>query len=137
LKLAIYFNRDGIGCREVVEKMCQAQSLCSSHSYEVLDINNGAMGYVRTSDQFSSIPHFHQGPQGNILAVSGVPLDMHGSLKQTLLSIVSQDYQRAAKSLSALDGAFAGAFWDNVHHKLVIVTDFLGSQPLYKFTYNE
>jgi hypothetical protein len=103
----------------------------------VLDINNGAMGYIRTSDQFSSIPHFHQSPQGNILAISGVPLDMHGSLKQTLLSIASQDYQKAAKSLSALDGAFAAAFWDNVHHKLVIVMDFLGSQPLYKFTGNK
>ena len=137
MKLAIYFNGNGIGCREVVEKMCRAQSLYSSHSYQVLDLNNGAMGYIRTSDQFSSIPHFHQSPQGNILAISGVPLDMHGSLKQTLLSVASQDYQKAAKSLSALDGVFAAAFWDNVHHKLVIVTDFLGSQPLYKFADNE
>jgi hypothetical protein len=137
LKLAIYFNRNGIGCREVVEKMCRAQSLYSSHSYRVLDLNNGAIGYVQTSDQLSSIPHFHQSPQGSILAISGVPLDMRGSLKQTLLSVVSQDYQKAGKSLSALDGAFAAAFWDNVHCKLVIVTDFLGSQPLYKFADNE
>ncbi len=113
--------------------MCRAQSLHPSHSYQVLDLNNGAIGYIRTSDQFSSIPHFLQSPQGNILAISGVPLDMHGSLSQTLLSIVSQDYQEAGKSLSGLDGAFAAVFWDNVHHKLVIVTDFLGSQPLYKF----
>lgn len=137
MKLAIYFNRNGIGCREVVEKMCRAQSLQPSHSYQVLDLNNGAMGYIRTSDQFSSIPHFHRSAQGNILAISGVPLDMHGSLRQTLLSIASQDYQKAGKSLSGLDGAFTAAFWDNVHRKLVIVTDFLGSQPLYKFTDNE
>ena len=133
MKLAVYFNRNGIGCREVVEKMCRAQSLHSSHSYEVLDVNNGAIGYVRTSDQFSSIPHFHQSPEGNILAISGVPLDMHGSLRRSLPSIASQDYQKAAKSLSDLDGAFAAVFWDNVQRKLVIVTDFLGSQPLYKF----
>ncbi|MCJ7786149.1 MAG: hypothetical protein MUP41_19640, partial [Desulfobacterales bacterium] len=76
MKLAIYFNRNGIGCREVVEKMCRAQSLYSSHSYRVLDLNNGAMGYVQTSDQLSSIPHFQQSSQGNLLAISGVPLDM-------------------------------------------------------------
>lgn len=137
MKLAVYFNRDGTGCREVVEKMCRAQSLYSSHSYQVFDLKKGAMGYVRTSDQFSSIPHFHQSPEGNILALSGVPLDMRSSLMRTLLSITSQDYQKAAKSLSGLDGAFAAVFWDNVHHKLVIVTDFLGSQPLYKFTNNQ
>jgi hypothetical protein len=137
LKLAAYFNRCGIGCREVVEKMCRSQRLCSSHSYRVFDLNNGAMGYIQTSDQLSSIPHFHQSPQGNILAISGVPLDMQHSLRQTLPSIASQDYQKAAKSLSALDGAFAAAFWDGVHHKFVVVTDFLGSQPLYRFTDKE
>jgi hypothetical protein len=133
VKLAIYFNRDGLGCRKVVEKMCRAQSLHPSHSYQMLDLKNGALGYIRTSDQFSSIPHFLQSSQGNILAISGVPLDMRDSLNQTLLSIVSRDYQEAGKSLSGLDGAFAAVFWDNVHQKLVIVTDFLGSQPLYKF----
>lgn len=137
MKLAVYFNRNGIGCHEVVEKMCRAQSLCSNHSYRIVDLTNGAMGYIQTSDVLSSIPHFHQSPQGNILAVSGVPLDMRNPLRQTLPSIASQDYQEAAKSLSALDGAYAAAFWDCIHHKFVIVTDFLGSQPLYRFTDNE
>jgi hypothetical protein len=98
---------------------------------------NGALGYIRTSDQLSSVPHFHQSPQGNIVAISGVPLDMHNSLRQTLPSIASQDYQKAAETLSALDGAYAAAFWDRIHEKFVIVTDFMGSQPLYRFTDDE
>jgi hypothetical protein len=53
------------------------------------------------------------------------------ALEQTLQTIIAEDYRAAARSLSSLDGAFVAVFWDNQHQKLVVVTDFLGMQPLY------
>lgn len=137
MKLAVYLTNNGKGAGEIVEKMCRAQRLKENHSYQIINLEYGAIGYVKTSDQFSAVPHVLQSSNGNLLAISGVPHDMNGSLKQTLLSIVEQDYQHASRSLSDLDGAFAAVFWDNAHRKLVIVTDFLGNQPLYKVADNQ
>jgi hypothetical protein len=111
--------------------MAQAQVLYESQAYQIFEVRHGAMAHITTSECFSAVPLLRHDPQGNVLMISGVPIDLHGSLEQTLQTIIAADYRTAARSLSALDGAFAAVFWDNQHRRLVVVTDFLGMQPLY------
>lgn len=131
MKIAACFNQDGAGCLEIVQKMLQALALRDFHQPRAFPVKNGAVGYVATSDQFSSIPLFRQSPSGNLLMVSGVPIDLHSPLDQTLHMISGQDFLSASQSLALLDGAFAALFWDGLQQKLAVVTDFLGMQPLY------
>jgi asparagine synthase (glutamine-hydrolysing) len=63
--------------------------------------------------------------------ISGVPINLRGSLEKTLHTLVGQDCDLASRALAELDGAFAALFWDNSQQKMAIITDFLGMQPLY------
>jgi hypothetical protein len=60
----------------------------------------------------------------SILLFTGVPIGGPDVRQIT-------DYTSAARLLREYEGAFAALFWDAVKRKLVIVTDFLGLQPLY------
>ena len=131
MKLAACFKQDKIGCLEVVERMLRAQCLRDSHEPHAFATKDGAIGYVATSERFSSVPLFRQSPGGNLLMISGVPINLRGSLERTLHTLVGQDCDLTSKALAELDGAFAALFWDNSQQKLAVITDFLGMQPLY------
>lgn len=134
MKLAICFDQKRSDCTEIVRHMIQAQTLLDFHkSSEILALPNGAVGCVHTSDQFSNIALFRETHSGNRLMISGVPICRDRSLDEKLQNVVEGDYQTAAQSLPDLDGAFAAAFWDNKNQRLLVVTDFLGMQPLYIF----
>jgi hypothetical protein len=111
--------------------MLQAQTLRSDHIPHVFDLGIGAVGYLTTSDRFSAVPLARCTPEGNLLFLSGVPIDPRGNLADTLATVAKADYRTAARLLPTLDGAYAAVFWDQRHQKLVVVTDFLGLQPLY------
>jgi hypothetical protein len=131
LKIAVCFTRDRSKCLATVKRMAQAQTLYESQTYQILQVRHGAIAHITAAERFSAVQLFRQDPQGNLLMISGVPIDMHGAIEQTLRTVSTGDYRAAILALPALDGAFAAVFWDNQHQKLVVVTDFLGMQPLY------
>ncbi|MCD6569667.1 MAG: hypothetical protein J7L53_03085 [Deltaproteobacteria bacterium] len=137
MKLAICFDQKRSDCIEIARHMIQAQTLLDFHeSSEILALPSGAVGCVHTSDQFSNIDLFRETHSGNWLMISGVPICRDRSLDEKLQNVVEGDYQTAAQFLPDLDGAFAAAFWDNKNQRLLVVTDFLGMQPLYIFRRN-
>jgi hypothetical protein len=92
---------------------------------------SGALGSVVVSDRFSAIPSSWEAPSGNRLLVSGVPIDVSGSVAERLRQAVSAPLPEAIRLLQGLDGVFAAILWHVVERKLVVVTDMLGVQPLY------
>lgn len=98
----------------------------------VHSVPRGALGFAPGGERFSTIPLVRHGSGGNLLLVSGVPADLAGPLDARLRRVVEGDHRSAARELADLDGAFAAVFWDAPARKLVVVTDFLGVQPLYE-----
>ncbi|MCI0546700.1 MAG: hypothetical protein L0027_05400 [Candidatus Rokubacteria bacterium] len=137
MKLALRFSPGGLSRAATARAMLEAQALEPGPPPTVIELPGGAMGYLPTSDRCSRIPLARRSREGNILVVSGVPVDLHGSLDPTLAAIVEQDPVAAGRALSALDGAFAAAFWHERERKLVVVADFLGMQPLYELRASE
>jgi hypothetical protein len=101
------------------------------HETEVFPVEGAAISLVTTSERFSAIKMMHTGVNGNLLFISGVPLDLHSSLNERFNKIVNGGYKNAAKELTRLDGAFAAIFWDAIEKRMTVVTDALGLQPLY------
>jgi hypothetical protein len=132
VKLAISFDNRRNDHHSIVEKMCRAQCLHESHSWRIFDLPHGAVGCITTSDRFAAVPLLYTAASGNILAVSGLPLEKGGSISARLQQISAMACADAARALAQLDGSFAAFFWDNAEKKLAIVTDFLGNQPLYE-----
>jgi hypothetical protein len=79
MKVAVCFMPDRSKCLATIERMAQAQTLYVSQSYQIFEVCHGAIAYITASERFSAVPLCRQGPQANILMISGVPLDMHGS----------------------------------------------------------
>jgi len=131
MKIAACLASDEGLARTAVQRMLAAQRLRPAHSPHVVDIASGALGWLTTFDRATTIPMARTGTNGNVLLVSGVPVDLGGDLDRRLTRVAEGDYREAAQSLSELDGAFAIVFWDAANRKLVVVTDFLGMQPLY------
>jgi hypothetical protein len=96
----------------------------------VADVS-GALGSVIVSDRFSSVPSSWEAPSGNRLLVSGVPIDVSGSVAERLRQAVSAPLPEAIRLLQGLDGVFAAMLWHAVERKLVVITDMLGVQPMY------
>lgn len=61
--------------------------------------------------------------------ISGLPISTAAPIERCLREILSCD--RPEERLAELDGAFAALFWDGRRRRLIVVTDFLGLQPLY------
>ena len=131
MKIAACFSAKSTDCQAVVEKMTRAMQLSEGQKCGSFTVPGGAIGYVTSSERFSSIPLLREAENGNVLMISGVPIDLHGLLDSRLQEILTSDFIKAQKSLHSLDGAFAALFWDSQNQKLVIVTDCLGIQPLY------
>ena len=132
MKLAICLGQ-GTSAAAIVKRMLSAQTLRPSQTSSIFEIPGGALGYLSGSEGFSSVPLFQRSANGNLLFVSGVPIRTDGSLTAQLDSACDGDYHGAIRHLTVLDGAFAAVFWDAGNERLVIVSDFLGFQPLYIF----
>ena len=131
MKIAAVFGCVGpCSPKEYVERMCKAMLVCDWHTYEVFEVEGGAIGIVRTSERFGSIPMFLRGENGNLLAISGVPTKK-GQLKDFLDQIVEMDAEQAYQALTEMDGAYAAIFWDAKGERALFVPDFMGFQPVY------
>jgi hypothetical protein len=71
------------------------------------------------------------GPTGRQVWISGLPITPGRSLRAALAALAGGELSATVEALTAFDGAFAAFVWDPQLHKLVVVTDFLGVQPLY------
>lgn len=131
MKIAACFSPSAVDCQSAVEKMVGSMRLAEGQVTGCFKVPGGAIGHVIGTERYSSISLLRKAPNGNILMVSGVPIDLHDSLDSKLEEIVAGDYHDATRHLPSLDGAFAALFWDAINEKLVIVTDCLGIQPLY------
>jgi len=133
MKIAACFADKGVSCDAIARKMVAAQTHCAFHRDYMESVPGGYVGCVSTSDQFSDIPLYRKSENRNWLMVSGCPIDLNLDLEQRLASVLTMDYHAAGRSLSELDGAFTACFWDDANRKFVVVTDFLGMQPLYMY----
>lgn len=131
MKIAACFAEESVDCHDSVKKMVQAQRLYPDQHDKSFAVSGGALGYVSTGDRFSSISLERQSLEGNLLMISGVPIDMDGELDRKLAKLVEGDYLEAIEILKKLDGAYVAVFWDEQNKKLAVVTDVLGLQPLY------
>ena len=118
-------------CAEVVEKMACAQRLWGHQEQQVFPLSAGALACVTRDNGASAIPRVHRSNQGNLLLISGTPLDLQGTLARRLEAAVAGGLREAGAALTQLEGVFAALFWDNQAGKLLIVTDIVGMQPLY------
>jgi len=131
MKIAAVFGSVGPNSpKEYVERMCKAQLACDWHTYSVFEVPGGAIGVVRTSEKFGKIPMFLQSSKGNILAISGVPIK-GGKLTPFLHRVVEMSSEDASRALTEMDGAYAALFWNAEEKKAILVTDFMGFQPVY------
>jgi hypothetical protein len=67
---------------------------------------------------------------GRRLWIAGLPITPGRSLHQVLDSVLQGDLGHAIRTLTSLDGAFAGFLWDPPG-RLVVVNDFAGLYPIY------
>ncbi len=131
MKLALCFAGAGVDAAAAARRMAEAQRLFDTHQVETFPVDGGALACVRATERFSAVPLLRRSEGGNLLLVSGVPLDLESSLDARLEGAVAGDWKSAASRLGGLDGAFAAVFWDAQACKLLVVTDFLGMQPLF------
>ena len=131
MKIALCFAHDGVDCEEVVAHMTRVMQVSAQNECRIMRVPGGAIGCVTTSDQGSSVRMIRSSEAGNLLALTGVPIDLDGPLDARLDQVLHADFHQAARSMCELDGAFAGLMWDAQNGKMVVVTDFLGVQPLY------
>jgi asparagine synthase (glutamine-hydrolysing) len=132
VKLAVCFARDAGTRAPTARRMLEAQRLRDHQRPEVFEVEDGALGWLTTFEQATAVQLARRAPSGNVLLVSGVPVNLEGSLDELLAAVLDGDYRLAARVLPTLDGAFAIVHWDASSRKLVVVTDFLGMQPLYE-----
>ncbi|MBW2184957.1 MAG: hypothetical protein JRG71_00725 [Deltaproteobacteria bacterium] len=131
MKVAVCFASKPFASITASTSMAKSMCLHPTHETAVFPIEGGAFSSVKTSERFSSVSMLRKSDTGNLLLVSGVPLDLHGSLDERLNRIVFGGFKAAVNELKKLDGAFAAFFWDADEKKMVVVTDPLGLQPLY------
>ncbi len=138
MKCAVCFSKTRDDSQKIASLMAGEMKLYPHQSSECLDIGNqGSLGLVMTlMNKEKTIPFLYK-DNDNVLAVSGAPIDMQGSIHKKFLSIVAGDYRQAAQLFREVDGAFACFFWDHPNRKFIITTDFLGFQPVYYILTNE
>ena len=131
MKVAVCFTLQLASAMEASTSMAKSMCLHPSHAIAAFPVAGGAFSLVKTSERFSAVSMQRKSDSGNVLIVSGVPLDLHGSLEERLSRIASGGSADAVRELKKLDGAFAAIFWAADEKKMVVVTDPLGLQPLY------
>ena len=131
MKLAACFGSVVADHATIIRKMTHTQCLSDQQKDRTFKVSHGQIGCVIGSDRYSSISMLREGPNGNLLMISGVPIYLNGSLDSILQKIVASNYQAASNLLTSLDGAFVALFWDSQEQKLAVVSDCLGMQPLH------
>ncbi len=131
-KVAVCLGGDAAAAASVVHRMLRAQRLREHHNPQVVSVDAGAIGWLATSPPATDVRLGRHGSSGNLLLVTGVPVSLEKPLDGVLASVADGDHQHAAQVLPTLDGAFAAVHWDAASRKVVVVTDFLGMQPLYE-----
>jgi hypothetical protein len=131
MKIAAYLGPDRALARAAVDRMLAAQRLRERQTPHVVEIPLGALGWLTTFDHATKIALARQADNGNLLLVSGVPVDLEGDLDARLARAVETSGHEAAEQLRRLDGAFAALHWDATGRTLTVVTDFIGMQPIY------
>ena len=131
-KVAVCLGGDAAASAGVVHRMLRAQRLRDHQNPQVVSVNAGAIGWLATSPPATDVRLGRHGSSGNLLLVTGVPVSLEKPLESVLASVADGDHQHAAQVLPTLDGAFAAVHWDAASRKVVVVTDFLGMQPLYE-----
>ena len=131
MKLAGFF---GENCQEqTIKAMAEAQIRAQLNNSEIFKFTGGFLAKITTATGTTgNICLYRTGSTQNILIIAGLPIIINGNLEQKLNQIVELDYQNAAEALTEFDGAFAALYWDQIAGKLIIVTDILGMQPLYR-----
>jgi len=132
MKCAVCFSKSQKDPQTITSLMVEALRLYPHQSTESLKLGeDGCLGVVRTfNNKQSKIPFLYT-EKGNILAISGAPIDMQGSIQEKFQTILKGDYRQAAQLFKTMDGAFVCFFWDQQNRKLVFATDFLGFKPMY------
>jgi hypothetical protein len=131
VKLALCLGRGAADGAAVVRRMLAAQRLRDHQEPKVVVMDSGVIGWLAIVPPITRVRLVHEEPSGNLLIVTGVPVSMGEPLEHVLASVAAGDHRRAATVLPTLDGAFAAVHWDARARKLVVVTDFLGMQPLF------
>jgi hypothetical protein len=121
---------------EVVRRVLSAQRLRAHQEPRSVDLGAGSIGWLATSPPTSRVRLGYKKASGNVLVVTGAPVSLEEPLEPLLDSVAAGDHRHAASTLPRLDGAFAAVHWDAQARKLVIVTDFLGMQPIYEVEAN-
>jgi Glutamine amidotransferase domain len=116
----------------MVESMLRAMSARPWHSRRLVPGVDGALGAVHTSDRYSAVPGWFESPiTGAHMVVAGAPVLPSSSIRSSLEEIVALPTDSAVAKLAEMDGNFAVVLWNPREHRLVVVTDPLGMQPLY------
>jgi hypothetical protein len=105
--------------------MLAAQRVRSAQLPDARAIPGGSIGWLCRHDHPRQ-SWLRQTLDGSVLAVAGLPI---GPVERLLDGILSTD--RPEERLAQLDGPFAAVLWDARRCCLLVVTDFLGLQPLY------
>ena len=71
------------------------------------------------------------GADGRQVWIAGLPVSPGRRLDHVLDRALHGDLANTIDTLTSLDGAFAAFVWEPASRKLVVVTDFMGLQPLY------
>jgi len=132
MKCAVCFSKTQNNSKEIAFLMTEALRLYPHQSSENLNVGDqGSLGVVTVlNNKQSKIPFLYT-ENGNILAISGAPIDMQGSIHKKFQLLVNGNYRQAVQLFKTMDGAFTCFFWDHQNQKFVIATDFLGFQPMY------
>ncbi|MCD4728620.1 MAG: hypothetical protein K8R46_13220, partial [Pirellulales bacterium] len=138
MKCAVCFSKNSESDKSTATVMAETMRLAPHQSCESVSLGvGGCLAVVKTTPGSASDMPFLYQENGNVLAVSGVPVDMRGDIGEKFKRIVRGDYRQAVELLKTIDGAFSCCYWDNQSGKLVIATDFLGFQPVYFLKTNE
>jgi hypothetical protein len=127
VKLAVCSGGGGDSAA-IVQQMLAAQRARPEQLPGVCSWTGGSLGWLARADEPRQ-SLLRQAANGSAMIVTGVPISMGTPLESALGDILADD--RPEDRLTQLDGAFAAVLWDNRRRRLIVVTDFLGLQPLY------
>jgi hypothetical protein len=131
MKVAASFSGGRYADVELVRRMLTAQDTDGGGEAEVMPVDGGALGWLRTSDRFAPFSMAHRSRSGNVLLVSGTPIRRGGGVAELLVRATHESLEGGTKLLTELDGAFAALLWNAAERRLGVVTDFHGLQPLH------
>jgi len=91
-------------------------------------MERGSLGWLSRPEE-APYSFLRQTAEGSVLAIAGLPISTTETAERLLDGVLH--IPRPEERLTALDGAFAAVLWDAHRQRLIVVTDFLGLQPLY------